>query len=120
MRRPTTGKTENVFVSTDGTNGGYFELWDVGGLDRSATNNVNNGDTMTDAYVQANGKLIWNVRLVGNSEAPYDLLMAIDHLEFYAGLACRYVNAPGGNPTGTITVTPMCEAGFMVNTQINA
>ncbi len=113
VRRPTAGKLENITVSTDGVNGGIFQIWDVCGLDRGAVDNVNDQLTITNAYLVANGRKLWEIRLTGNAEQDYQLLMAIDHLEFYQGLACRFVAA-----AGTVTVTPMCEAGFMLNTQL--
>lgn len=113
VRKPIHGKLENLFVSTDGTNGGTFELWDVAGLDRGASNNVNDQLLLTDAYMVANGRKIWELRIVGNSDQPYDLLMAIDHLEFYNGLACRFLSSSVAN-AGSVTVVPMAELGFSV------
>jgi hypothetical protein len=113
VRRPTAGKLENITVSTDGTNGGIFQIWDVCGLDRGASNNVNDQLTLTDAFINANGRKLWEIRLTGNAEQDYQLLMAIDHIEFYQGLAVRFIAS-----AGLVTVTPMCEAGFMLNTQL--
>lgn len=108
VRRPTAGKTENIFTDTDGTNGGVVELWDVAGQISGVTNNVNDQVFLTDAYLTANGRKLYEFRVVGNADMPYDLLMAIDHLEFSNGLAMRFLaNA------GTIKVTPMCELGYM-------
>lgn len=108
VRRPTKGRTEKVMVTPDGINGGIVEFWDVAGTDRGATNNVNDSDTMTDAYVTANGRLIAKIRITGTAPQSSELSSYIHHVEFNNGLAVRFISGDG-----TIDVAPFVEEGFM-------
>lgn len=110
VRRPTEGRTEKIAIAPDGINGGLVEIWDVAGLDRGASNNVNDGVTMTNAYLVANGKLIWSTRITGSADHGSELAFAIHHLTFEKGLAVRFVSG-----AGAIDVAPFVEAGFMLS-----
>lgn len=109
VRRATEGYCEKFKIVPDGTNGGIVEVWDVAGLDRGATNNVNDGTSLTDAYLTANGRLIDKFRITGSAEQPYETNFAIHHHRFHNGLAVRFV---GG--AGSIDVIPFVENGFMI------
>ena len=108
VRRPTSGRTEKVSVTSDGVNGGIVEFWDVAGADRGATNNVNNANTMTDAFVVANGRLIFKMFITGTATHGSELSANIDNVEFAQGLAVRFISG-----AGTISVAPYIEGGFM-------
>lgn len=108
VRRPAAGRTEKVLITPDGINGGVVEFWDVAGTDRGASNNVNDSDTMTDAYVTANGRLIEKLRITGTSPQSSEMSSYIHHVEFSQGLAIRFISG-----AGTIDVAPFVEAGFM-------
>lgn len=108
VRRSTKGRTEKILVTPDGINGGIVEFWDVAGLDRGASNNVNDSDTMTDAFVTANGRLIAKIRITGTASQSSELAMYCHHVEFDFGLAIRFVSG-----SGTIDVSPFVEEGFM-------
>lgn len=108
VRRPTFGRTEKVMITSDGTNGGVVEFWDVAGTDRGASNNVNDGDTMTDAYVTANGLLIAKINITGTATHGSELASYIHHIEFAKGLAVRFVSG-----AGVVSIAPFVEGGFM-------
>ena len=108
VRRSVNGRTEKLVFTPDGINGGMVEIWDVGGVDRGDTNNVNTQATLTDAYLTANGTLLQKYRVTGSSAQATELTFSIHHLEFNKGLAIRFVSG-----SGAIDVAPYCEGGFM-------
>lgn len=112
VRRPIHGRVGRIEVTGDGTNGGLVELWDVAGLDRGASNNVNNdgataSNTLTDAYLTANGTKIGVVNITANTVVPFTA--TFDDIPFNKGLAIRYVDGGGGY----VIVSPYVEGGFM-------
>ncbi len=107
VRRPTAGRASNVHITGDGVNGGYVELWDVGGLDRGASDNVNSGgDTVTNAYLAANGRLLQVINIESSEGQAFAYGSQV--INFDRGLAVRYVGS------GSVYVAPYCEGGFMV------
>lgn len=112
IRRPTSGTLRSMEVTSDRTNAGVLELWDVAGQDRGASNNVNSGgDTMTDAYLSANGRLIAKINIDPAGGAGVPLSWNLGDLHFSKGLAARFVN---GGPTGAVFLAPDVDGGFMV------
>jgi hypothetical protein len=111
VRRPTDGTLLKLHITPDGTNGGLVEVWDVAGLDRGATNNVNDATALTNAYLVANGRKLAEMRITGTSTDDYDVSLNLQNFNFIKGLAVRFVNA---GPTGKVTVTPFVAAGFLV------
>lgn len=108
VRRPTHGRIISVKVTSDGSNAGYVELWDVAGLDRGASNNVNSGgDTVTDAYLIANGRMIEKAQIQATAGA--DFTTEFTDIPFNNGLAIRFVAS-----AGVVSVAPMIEGGFML------
>lgn len=108
VRRTVQGRIGRIEVTADGSNGGRVELWDVAGLDRGASNNTNNGDTVTNAFLAANGVLIGKINI--SSTATFPFTATFDAIPFNNGLAVRYID--GG--AGYIDVAPYIEGGFMV------
>lgn len=111
VRRATEGILHKLHIVPDGVNGGVLELWDVAGLDRTASNNVNDATSLTNAYLAANGTLMDSLRITGTGTENYDLSLNLENLQFNKGLAVRFVNA---GPAGKVTVTPFVSSGFMV------
>lgn len=110
VRRACQGRYRKLDITGDGVNSGTVELWDVAGLDRGASNNVNSGGiTMTDAYVTANGTLIAKRQIVGTGGTSFT--ENDTDIPFSKGLAIRFVAA-----AGNISVSPDVEGGFMVQT----
>jgi hypothetical protein len=111
VRRATEGVLQKLHIVSDGVNGGLVELWDVAGLDRGSSNNTNDQLLLSDAYLQANGKLIDTVRITGTGTDNYSVSLNMENLQFNKGLAVRFVNA---TPTGAVQVSPFVTSGFMV------
>ena len=112
VKRPTEGSLIKLHISTDGTNGGTLEIWDVAGVDRGSSNNTNNSILLTDAWLQANGKLIDSLQITGTSTAGnYEATLNMEHIQFNQGLALRFWNV---DIDGVITVAPYINSGFMV------
>lgn len=109
VRFPVAGRLNRLTVTSDGVNGGYVELWDVGGLEQGAANNINSGgDTLTDAFVTANGTLIARENVQPAVAASAPLTSQFEHIPFNKGLAVRYVG------DGKVYIAPIVEGGFMV------
>ena len=111
VRRATEGVLQKIHAASDGVNGGILELWDVAGLDRGADNNTNDQLLLTDAYLQANGKLIDSLRITGTGTENYDMSLNLENLQFNKGLAVRFWNS---TPAGTLKISPFVTSGFMV------
>lgn len=108
VRRPTAGRTEKVMITSDGINGGIVQFWDVAGLDRGASNNVNDGDTMTDAFLTANGLKIAEFRITGTATHSTELASCCQEVDFFKGLAVRFISG-----AGAVTIAPFVDGGFM-------
>jgi WD40 repeat protein len=111
VRRATAGVLQKLHIMSDGVNGGTLEIWDVEGVDRGASNNVNDQLLLTNAFLVANGKLIDTIRITGSSDNNYSIWVGLENLQFNKGLAVRFANA---GPAGKVTVSPFVSSGFMV------
>lgn len=112
VRRPVYGRLTKLDVTGDGVNSGVVELWDVGGTDRGAApNNVNNGDTLTDAYLTANGILVQKINVPGVGGTPFTI--PFEAINFSKGLAVRFI-VVGATAGKTVSIAPFVEGGFMV------
>jgi len=109
VRRPRDGRIAKIEITGDGVNGGVLEVWDVKGLDRGTTNNVNSaGDTMTNVYLVANGTLIHKINVPATGGEVFTL-GAGEGMPFNKGLAVRFVAS-----SGAVFVAPFIEGGFGV------
>jgi hypothetical protein len=91
--------------------GGTIELWDVAGLDRGASNNVDTGTALTNTYLQAErtagrAKLIWTQNFAGTSGSRYPVFN--QRVPFMKGLAARFI----GGDTGSITISMVVDGGY--------
>jgi len=108
VKRAVNGRIDHITIESDGVNGGYVEIWDVTGLDRGASNNANDSVSLTDAYVDANGKLLATVMIKPAAGAGHPFGSSLGAIPFDKGLAMRYVGS------GVVNVAPVIEGGFMV------
>ncbi|UOF77054.1 hypothetical protein [Caudoviricetes sp.] len=110
-RRATEGQLFRAEVYTSSDAGGTIELWDIGGVSEGASNNINTGVTLTNAYLvaqQALGKarLIWSQNFKGDAgaeKAKFDT-----NTPFMWGLAARFIAAE----TSTITLHIYAGGGY--------
>lgn len=116
LRAPGGGRIGQVSVQTDGTNGGYIELWDVNGLDIPA--DVSSLTVITNAQLvalQARGlaKLMWSQNFAALPAAPAPWALAMG---FMRGLAARFVAGAGACNINVIVeggyVKRVCPLGF--------
>lgn len=107
---PKGGKVGQVSIQTDGTNGGYVELWDLSGLyvpvDVSSLKVVTNANLVA---LQAKGraKLIWSQNFAAMPAAPVAWALAMG---FMWGLAARFVQPAVG---AYCNVNIIAEGGYV-------
>lgn len=94
IRQPIEGQIISLQVRTDGTNGGYVELWDANGALGGA--DVSSDDEISDAEMAAmisagNAKLIYTQNFVALPETPINM----GWKGFLKGLAARFVGTGG-------------------------
>lgn len=115
IRRPMQGTLHSIQVRTDGTNGGYIEIWDVNGedagVDVSTPAITSTTPAITNAQLvalQARGlaKLIYRQDFVANAGAATP---SAPPRSFLHGLAARFVGAAGNCELNLVV-----EHGFMV------
>lgn len=117
VRRPCQGRLAKLEITGDGTNPGTIEVWDVKGTDRGATvaqdgvngANVNNGVTIANAYLTANGRLIAKKLVQGSAGTSFTEIF--EAIPFNDGIAVRFWNS---GPTGKVSVAAFVEGGFML------
>ena len=104
---PKGGRIGQISIKTDGTNGGYVELWDLTGLDVPV--DVSSLTTITNTnlvYLQGlnKAKLMWSQNFAASpaDPAPWSLAMG-----FMRGLAARFV----GN-AGSCALNIIAEGGY--------
>lgn len=110
-RRPLSGCLYRAEVFASSGVGGTIELWDVAGLDRGASNNVDTGTALTNTYLQAErtagrAKLIWTQNFAGTSGSRYPVFN--QRVPFMKGLAARFI----GGDTGSITISMVVDGGY--------
>ena len=107
IRMPTQGFLRAAQVKTDGSNGGYVEIWDINGLDAGA--DVSSLTVITNAQLvamQAAGlaKCLWNQNFTATSGASTPSIFG---KQVMRGLAARFVGA-----AGEITLNLDVEGGY--------
>lgn len=115
VKRATSGMIDHIDFESDGVNGGVVELWDVEGLDRGGSNNVNNDDLLTDAFLSANGTLIAKIQIKPSAGTGHPFGSTIGKIPFNKGLAVRFVGV-----AGVVNVAPYIEGGFLVQLVVAA
>jgi len=95
--------------------GGYFELWDVCGRPYGASNNIDTGTALTNAYLvseQAAGRarMIWRTDFKGDSGLTTKTFAT--RVPFNRGLAGRYVNIVDAAGSKNVTVNIVAEGGY--------
>lgn len=95
VRRPDMGTLFSIQVKSDGTNGGYVEIFDVNGADGGA--DVNTGVTITNAQLTVliaakKAVLLFTQNFQGSAGAP---VISGGPRGFAHGLAARFVGAAG-------------------------
>lgn len=110
-RKPLSGVIYRAEVYAVSGVGGAIELWDVAGLDRGASNNVDTGTTLTNAYLQAEraagrAKLLWTQNFAGTSGARYPVFN--QRVPFMKGLAARFISGD----TGDIILSIVADGGY--------
>lgn len=98
-RKPTDGTLYRLEVYPSGAAAGTIEIFDVAGLQEGATNNVDTGETLTNAYVTAEiaagrGRKIWHQTIAGS--AGGGKVMVGLPASIMRGLAARWIDAAGG------------------------
>lgn len=116
IRKATEGFLRAAQVYTDGSNGGYMEIWDVNGADYGV--NVSSATAITNAQLVAlqalgKAKLIWVQRFAATAGASTPSSWG---KQFVHGLAARFVSATGGDCTLVLDV----EGGFRLNPSAGA
>lgn len=107
LRKPCEGELISVQVSTDGTNGGTIEIWDIAGDDAGA--DVSQAAVITNAQavaLKAAGKarLLYTQNVVASGVTPP---AANYQGRFMRGLAARFVSA-----AGACTLNIVASGGF--------
>lgn len=97
--------------------GGYFELWDVCGVPYGATNNIDTGTTLTNAFLVAEqdanrARMIWRTSFKGDSGLTTKTFAT--RVTFNRGLAGRYVNIVDAAGSKGVTVNIVAEGGYRV------
>lgn len=107
IRMPTECFLRAAQVKTDGTNGGYVEIWDVNGADGGA--NVSSLAAITDTQLDALAlrglaKCLWNQNFTATSGASTPASFGKQAMR---GLAARFVGS-----AGEITLNLEVEGGY--------
>ena len=115
-RKTTEGVLYRCDVDPSDGVGGYFELWDLGGLPYGASNNIDTGTALTNAYLlseQSAGRarMIWRTDFKGDAGLATKTFAT--RIPFNRGLAGRYVNDTDPLGTKNITVNIVAEGGYM-------
>ncbi len=110
IRKPTEGFMRAAQVKTDGTNGGYVEIWDVTGfdlgLDMSSGTAITNTQ-LTSLITLGKAKKIWDQNFTATSGASTPSAFG---KQFVHGLAARFVSG-----AGACTLNLDVEGGFRLN-----
>lgn len=106
IRRPTEGRIERLGITCDDVAGGIVEIWDVAGLDRGNSDNVNDQLALTAAYLAANGTLLDSVQVKQSGTMNEAISGGQNTLAFEKGLAVRYIG------DGNIIISPWIYGGF--------
>jgi len=115
QRKCTEGVLYRIDIDPSDAVGGYFELWDVAGRPYGATDNVDTGTALTNAYLlseQAAGRarLIWRTDFKGDAGLATKTFAT--RVPFTFGLAGRYVNTVDAAGTKTIYANIVAEGGY--------
>lgn len=108
IRQPTAGRITSIKVASDGTNGGFIELWDMNGLlegiDVSSAIVITNTQ-LTAAINAGRARRIWEAQVssASGADAPGNTLMP-----FSKGLVARFSNS---GPTGACTIILNIDGG---------
>jgi len=110
-RKPLSGVLYRAEVYTVSGVGGVIELWDVAGLDRGASNNVDTGTALTNAFLTTEiaagrAKLLWRQNFAGTSGSRYPVFN--QRVPFMKGLAARFVSGDSGN----VELSLVCDGGY--------
>lgn len=116
IRKTTEGVLYRCDVTPSDGSGGYIELWDVAGKPYGASNNINTGNALTDAYLteqqgKGEAKLLWRSDFKGDSGLTTKTFAT--RLTFTYGLAARYVNTLDAAGTKNVTLNIVAEGGYI-------
>jgi hypothetical protein len=114
-RKTTEGVLYRIDIDPADGVGGYFELWDLGGRPYGATDNINTGTDVTDAYLvsetaQGRARLIWRTDFKGDSGLTTKTFATTTPFMF--GLAGRFVNIVDVAGTKSVYVNIIAEGGY--------
>jgi hypothetical protein len=117
VRQAIEGALERCDIYPDDAVGGVFELWDVAGLASGASNNVNTGNVLTNAYLVAEqaanrAKCVWTVGFKGDTGLTTKTLAT--RVPFRYGLAGRFVDITAAPGTNSIIINILAAGGFRV------
>lgn len=115
VRKTCEGILYRVDVDPSDAVGGYFELWDVAGQPFGASNNINTGTALTNAYLvaeQAAGRarMIWRTDFKGDSGLTTKTFAT--RTVFNQGLAGRFVDTIDAVGTKNVAVNVVAEGGY--------
>jgi hypothetical protein len=114
-RKSTEGVLYRIDIDPSDAVGGYFELWDLAGRPYGASNNIDTGTVLTDAYLLAEqtagrARLIWRVDFKGDPGLANKTFAT--RVPFTFGLVGRYVNPFDAVGTKEIYVNIVAEGGY--------
>lgn len=116
VRKANEGVLYRVDVDPSDAVGGVFELWDIAGQFRGATNNTNTGTALTAAYLAAEqaagrARMIWRTDFKG--DAGLTTKTFATRVLFNQGLAGRFIDSIDAVGTKNVTVNVVAEGGYI-------
>jgi hypothetical protein len=114
-RMPSSGTLFRIDIVPQNSAGGTVEIWDLGGTWYDASNNVDTGTSITNAYAVAaktnqGAKKIWEINFNGDDGLVTKTFATM--VPFMNGLAARYINIAETLGTVAVGLNLVVQGGY--------